>query len=193
MATVGFEEVEVAIFDAAGENVEETFVWRDEKGGTVNMTITGLEKETSEVYASDKRVWLSKKGTGNVTSTFETFNPPSEDLDKVLGREVDTDGNTSWAGEDTDPPYVAMIAKTEDVDGTPLYFALTKGMMGQNEINLATRTQETTPPSNTTLTGSWQDRTIEGKSRTFGKHIGSEGYEAFRELVFPGVPAEPEV
>lgn len=190
MTTVGFEEVEIGIFDAAGETIEETFVWRDEEGGTVNMTITGLEKEASEVYASDKRVWLSKKGTGNVTSTFETFNPPSEDLDKVLGRTVD--GQTSWAGEETDPPYVALIAKTEDVDGTALYFALTKGMMGQNEIALATRTADTTPPTNATLTGTWQNRDIEDESRTFGKHIGSEGFDAFRQLVFPGVSAPGE-
>lgn len=190
MTTVGFEEVEIGIFDAAGENIEETFVWRDGEGGTVNMTITGLEKETSEVYASDKRVWISKKGTGNVTSTFETFNPPSEDLDKVLGRTVD--GKTSWAGEETNPPYVALIAKTEDVDGTELYFALTKGMMGQNEIALATRTADTTPPTNATLTGTWQNRDIEDESRTFGKHIGSEGYDAFRQLVFPGAPAPGE-
>ena len=189
MAYVGFEEVKVGIFDKAGENVEEVFVWKDEDGGTVNMTITGLEKEVSEVYASNKRVWLSKKGTGAVTNTFESFNPPQADLDKVLGREID--GNTSWAGEDTDPPYVAMIAKTEDVDGTPMYFALTKGMFGQNEIALNTLTQETAPPANTILSGSWQDRDIEGKGRTFGKHIGSEGYEGFEKLIFPGAPTLP--
>lgn len=189
MAYVGFEEVKVGVFDAAGENIEEVFVWKDEDGGTVNMTITGLEKEATEVYASNKRVWISKKGTGAVTNTFETFNPPSADLDKVLGRDVD--GTTSWAGEDTDPPYVAMIAKTEDVDGTPMYFALTKGMFGQNEIALTTRTQETTPPTNTTLSGSWQDRDIEGKGRTFGKHIGTEGYEAFEALIFPNAPVLP--
>lgn len=188
--TVGFEEVKIGIFDAAGENIEEVFVWRDEDGGTVNMTITGLEKDASEVYASDKRVWISKKGTGNVTSTFETFNPPSQELDKILGRKVD--GNTSWAGEETNPPYVALIAKAEDVDGTPLYMALTKGMMGLNEVTLATRTQETNPPTNTTLTGTWQNRDIDGEGQTYGKHIGSEEYESFESIIFPGAPVPGE-
>lgn len=188
--TVGFEEVEVGIFDEAGENIVKTFVWRDEDGGTVNMTITGLDKEVSEVYASNRRVWISKKGTGNVTNTFETFNPPSEELDELLGRKID--GKTSWAGENTNPPYVALIAKSEDVDGTPLYMALTKGMFGMNEITIGTRTAETNPPTNTTLTGTWQDRTIDGEGQTYGKHIGEEGYEDFRSIVFPGAPAGPE-
>lgn len=191
MALVGFDEVEVGIFDRAGEKITDLFVWRDRDGGTVNLNITGLEKEMVDAWASNGRVWMSKKGTGDVQSTFETFNPPQKDLDEVLGRDVEE--NTSWAGEDTDPPYVAMIAKSEDIDGEPVYMALVYGMFGQNEITMATRTNETTPPENTTLTGSWQNRTIDGKRRVFGKHIGSEGYEAFRKLVFPGAEEPEEV
>ena len=92
MAYVGFEEVKVGVFDAAGENIEEVFVWKDEDGGTVNMTITWLEKEATEVYASNKRVWISKKGTGAVTNTFETFNPPAADLDKAAQKPAQMGG-----------------------------------------------------------------------------------------------------
>ena len=191
MAYVGFEEVIVGIFDDAGEKIKELFTWKDEKGGTVNLNITGLEKEISEVWASDKRVWMSKRGTGAVTSSFESFNPPQADLDKVLGRDIDTNG-TSWAGSDTNPPYVAMIAKSHDIDGEPVYLALVKGMFGQNEENLATNTNESTTPGNTTLTGSWQNKDIEGKSRVYGKHIGEEGYDAFYALVFPDATVDAE-
>lgn len=190
MAYVGFDEVEVGVYDTAGEQIIDTFIWRDANGGTVNLNITGLEKEMVDVWASNNRVWMSKKGTGAVTSTLETFNLPHEDLDKVLGRDVE--GSTSWAGEDTDPPYVAMIAKSEDVDGEPIYLALPKGMFGKNEEVLGTRTQETTPPANDTLTGSWMNTEIDGKKRIYGKHVGSEGYEDFRALVFPGSPVLPE-
>lgn len=189
MAYVGFDEVEVGVYDKAGEQIIETFVWRDADGGTVNSNISGLEKEMVDVWASNNRVWMSKKGTGTVTSTLEVFNIPHADLDTVLGREVD--GNTSWAGEDTDPPYVSMILKSEDIDGTPIYLALPKGMFGKNEEVFNTRTQETTPPANDTITGSWMNTEIDGKNRVYGKHVGSEGFEEFRSLVFPGAPVLP--
>lgn len=189
--TVGFEEVEVAVFDASGEAITDVFTWRDDKGGTVDLTITGLEPTISRVSASNKTVWQSKRGTGQVTNTFNAFNPPKDDLDVVLGRDVDESGS-AWVGEDTQAPFVAMIAKTEDIDGNPMYFALTKGLMGYNEITINTKVQgEESVPSNTTLTGSWQDRDINGKSRVFGTHVGTEGYEAFRTSVFPGAPVLP--
>lgn len=188
--TVGFEQVEIGVFDETGETIEETFVWRDEDGGTVNMTITGLEKETVRVEASNGVVWQSKRGTGQVTSTFETFNPPKADLNKILGKTVN--GQASWIGEDTNPPYVALIAKSSDIDGKPYYLALPKGMMGLNEIPLATTTQETNPPNNSTLTGSWQNTTIDGERVVYGDFEGSEGYDEWRESVFPGARSEPE-
>lgn len=191
--TVGFEEVEVGVFDASGEAITDVFTWKDEKGGTVDLTITGLEPTVSRVSASNKTVWQSKRGTGQVTSTLNTFNPPKTDLDVVLGREID-DNNSAWVGEDTQAPFVAMIAKSEDPEGNPVYFALTKGIMGYNEMTINTKQQgEESLPSNTPLTGSWQDATIDGKSRVFGTHVGTEGYEAFRALVFPGAPVVPAV
>jgi phi13 family phage major tail protein len=191
MTTVGFEEVEVGVFDETTGDVTQTFVWKDENGGTVDLTITGLEPTISRVSASNKTVWQSKKGTGQVTSTFNTFNPPKEDLDIVLGRETDANGS-SWVGEDTQAPNVAMIAKASAPDGTPVYFALTKGILGYNEIVINTKTSgEEQVPSNTTLTGSWQDREVDGKSRVFGTHVGEESYDTFRTSVFPGLATEP--
>lgn len=190
--TVGFDQVEVGVFDAAGETITDTFVWRDEKGGTVDLTITGLEKEVVRVEASNGVVWQSKKGTGQVTSTFNTFNPPKEDLNKVLGKKVD--GKASWMGENTDPPFVAMIAKSEDADGTPFYMALPKGLMGMNEITVNTRTQDgSNPPSNTALTGSWQNTEIGGERVVYGDFEGDEGFDEWRQSVFPGAPTEPAV
>lgn len=191
MATVGFEEVEIGIYDPVTEQITESFVWKDENGGTVNMTITGLEPTITRAVASNKTVWQSKRGTGQVTSTFEAFNPPEEQLDKVLGREKDENGS-SWVGNNTQAPYVALIAKASNIDGEPVYLALPKGMIGYNEIPLATTNpEEETAPPNTVLTGTWQDAEIAGDSRVFGKHIGSEGYDAFRTLVFPGAPSVP--
>lgn len=190
MALVGFDQVEVAVFDAAGETVEDVFIWRDEKGGTVDINITGIEKETVRVEASNGVVWQSKKGTGQVTSTFNTFNPPRADLNKITGRKVD--GKASWAGESTDPPFVAMIAKSEDVDGNPFYLALPKGLMGMNEVALNTQTVDASnPPSNTALTGSWQNTTIDGERVVYGDYEGDEGYEEWRAKVFPGVTSGP--
>ena len=55
-ALAGFKRLHVGIFDSTGEKIKEKFVWEDEKGGTVNLNITGLSPEMTDMWASNKRV-----------------------------------------------------------------------------------------------------------------------------------------
>lgn len=183
---VGFEEVEVGIFDAAGSKTLETFVWKDEDGGTIKLGISGLEPDEVKMRASNKNVWVSKRGTSDVKTSFETFNPPLEELDKVLGAVADSNG-ISWVGDDTEAPYVSMICKSSDIFGNPVYLGLVKGKMGLDSIDLNTTEEKAKEPESTKLTGSWISREIEGESRIYGRAVTPEQYTALRNAIFPGL------
>ncbi|MEB7998924.1 phage tail protein [Staphylococcus saprophyticus] len=190
-ATVGFKKLHVGIFDDKAEKIIKRMTWEDDKGGTVNMNITGLAPEMVDMWASNKRVWMKKQGTNEVKSDTDLFNIPTEDLDAVLGREKDENG-TSWVGDDTRAPYVAAVGESEDADGNPIYCALVKGTFSLDQVEFKTTAEKAEAPEATKLTGDWMNRTIGGKSRAVGYHEGEEGAEAFLELVFPGSTEEQE-
>nr|WP_232514244.1 major tail protein [Staphylococcus nepalensis] len=136
--------------------------------------------------ASNKTVWSKKQGTGEVQSELDVFNVPDKDLDAVLGRDSDENG-TSWVGEKTRAPYVALIGESEDLlSGEPVYLALTKGTMSLESIEWKTTPKEAEEPEPQQLTGDWIARTINGESRTYGYHVGKEGSDELFQSVFPG-------
>ena len=184
-ATVGFKKLYVGIFDDKAEKITKKLTWEDDKGGTVNMNITGLAPEMVDMWASNKRVWMKKQGTNEVKSDIDLFNIPTEDLDAVLGREKDENG-TSWVGDDTRAPYVAVVGESADVNGKPIYCALVKGTFSLDQVEFKTAAEKAEAPEASKLTGDWMNRTIDGKSRAVGYHEGEEGVDAFLNLVFPG-------
>ena len=66
---------------------------------------------------------------------FETFNPPYEDMMTILGRTKDQH-NIHWAGEDTNPPYVSLLAVSSNLVGEKAYLGLPKGKLGVNDYGV---------------------------------------------------------
>lgn len=182
----GFKKIHVGVFEQGEDKIKKKMVWEDENGGTVNLNISGLAPEKVDMFASNKRVWMKKQGTNEVQSELDVFNVPDDDLDTVLGRDKDDNGS-SWIGDDTRAPYVAMIGESEDVlTGDPVYCALVKGTLSLDAIEWKTKEQEEEAPEPQKLNGDWMSRKIEDRSRTVGYHIGEKGAEDFFNLVFPG-------
>ncbi|EMC0274949.1 phage tail protein [Staphylococcus pseudintermedius] len=188
--TVGFKKLYVGVFDEDAENIVKRFIWQDEKGGTVNLDITGLSPDMIDMYASNKRVWMKKEGTNSVKSDLDLFNIPTDQLDYVLGRTEDTNGS-SWVGETTRAPYVAMIGESETgVDGKPVYVALLKGIFSLDSMKFKTKGEKEEAPEPTKLTGDWMMREVEIGGTTsgyvFAYHEGTNGVEEFFNKVFVG-------
>lgn len=184
-AVAGFKKVHVGIFHEKEDKIVKKFTWEDEDGGTVNLNITGLSPEMVDMWASNKRVWMKKQGTNEVKSDMDLFNVPTEDLNAVLGREKDENGS-SWVGDDTRAPYVALIGESETINGEPVYCALVKGTFSLDSIEFKTKADKEEAPEPTKLTGDWMNRKVADKSRVYGYHEGSSGADAFMKLVFPG-------
>ncbi|WP_217971492.1 major tail protein [Staphylococcus xylosus] len=184
--TVGFKQIYVGVFDQEGKTLKNLFLWKDEKGGTVNMNVSGLAPENIEMRASNKTVWQKKKGAGEVKSELGLFNIPTEHLNIVLGRDTDTNGS-SWVGDDTSAPYVAMIGESEHLlTSEPIYCGLVKGTLSLDSDEWKTTQKQAEAPEPTTLNGDWIARDIDGKSRIVGYHEGENNSDKFFEAVLPG-------
>lgn len=185
---IGFEKVYVGIYNN-NRDLQEILEWKDDHGGTVNMKIAGLDADELRVRASNKFVWISKKGTGDVKVEFETFNPPYEDMMTILGRTKDQH-NIHWAGEDTNPPYVSLLAVSSNLVGEKAYLGLPKGKLGVNDTEFATTEAKQKEPKNTKLSGTFVDKVIEGKSRVFGSCFGEDKFDKFKELIIGTVDSK---
>nr|WP_232514245.1 hypothetical protein [Staphylococcus nepalensis] len=60
MAVVGFEKVHVGIFDE-DEKIKKLMTWKDAKGGTVNLNISGLAPEKLKCVLQIRRYGLRNK------------------------------------------------------------------------------------------------------------------------------------
>ncbi|MFD2046013.1 major tail protein [Ornithinibacillus salinisoli] len=101
--------------------------------------------------------------SGNVSVTSQFHKIPIEDKQKLLGWET-VEGLTA-AGNEDNPPYVAVIfAKTYE-DGSREYVGLPKGMFTRPNVTGATKGQ-TTEFSNEEIAAQFMDRKVDG----FSKH-----------------------
>ncbi|MCQ9844168.1 major tail protein, partial [Staphylococcus aureus] len=158
---VGFKRLYVGVFNPEATKVVKRMTWEDEKGGTVDLNITGLAPDLVDMFASNKRVWMKKQGTNEVKSDMSIFNIPSDDLNTVIGRTKDKNG-TSWVGENTRAPYVTVIGESEDgLTGQPVYVALLKGTFSLDSIEFKTRGEKAEAPEPTKLTGDWMNRKVD--------------------------------
>ncbi|WP_224212205.1 major tail protein [Staphylococcus aureus] len=133
---VGFKRLYVGVFNPEATKVVKRMTWEDEKGGTVDLNITGLAPDLVDMFASNKRVWMKKQGTNEVKSDMSIFNIPSEDLNTVIGRTKDKNG-TSWVGENTRAPYVTVIGESEDgLTGNQCTLRYLKVLLAWIQLNL---------------------------------------------------------
>lgn len=189
---VGFKRLHVGVFDKDETKVIKKMLWEGQKGGTVNMNITGLAPDVIKVFASDGAVWTAKKGTGDVKADVELFNVPHEDINEVLG--LDVEGGEAWAGTDTQAPYIAVIGETADDDGNPILIALPKGTATLDSIQLSTLEEKAKVPENDKLSISCVNAKIDGKERVYGKYVATSsddaGVQAFMDKIFVGYTPE---
>lgn len=58
---VGFKKIIRWSFNPEATKVVKRMTWEDEKGGTVDLNITGLAPDLVDMFASNKRVWMKNK------------------------------------------------------------------------------------------------------------------------------------
>ncbi|MEJ4209073.1 major tail protein [Enterococcus faecium] len=191
MTLVGFKKMTIGIFDSTGKiPAANLYVIEGEqdKGATVSAEISGLSKEPSKVYGSNIAYYVSQKGTGDVSATFGLLDLPTEVNDKILGYKTDTN-KISFLGEDTEPPYCAILMESDDLNGDTAMLAMFKGKFSRESINLNTTTNEAFEPEAEEYVFSAIANDVEGdaKGQTVAKYVGDEeaSITALKEMVFP--------
>ncbi|MBS7578292.1 MULTISPECIES: major tail protein [unclassified Enterococcus] len=115
------------------------------KGATTTFDLTGLTKEPVKVFGSNIEYFLARKGTGSVAANFGLLDVPAAVEKTILGLVTLAEGIDGF-GENTEPPYVAAVAESEDLYGEPVAFAMVAGSFNRDAFSLATKNDEDFTP-----------------------------------------------
>lgn len=191
MTLVGFKKMTIGIFDengkipAANQYVIEG---KQDQGATVSAEISGLSKESTKVYGSNIAYYISQKGTGDVSATFGLLDLPEELNDKILGYKTDSN-KISFLGEDTEPPYCALLMESEDLGGDTAMLTIFKGKFSREAINLNTTTNDAFEPEaeEYVFSAIANDADGDAKGQSVAKYVGKEeaAITAMRAMAFP--------
>lgn len=162
---------------------------KQDQGATVSAEISGLSKEATKVNGSNKPYYISQKGTGDISANFGLLDLPEGVNDKILGYKIDDTTGISFLGEDTEPPYCAVLMESEDLNGDTAILALFKGRFSREAINLNTTTNEAFEPEAEEYVFSAIACDAEGvaKGQSLAKFFGDDQSKitALKALVFP--------
>ena len=146
-STIGFKRATFFEFDKDDKVVDNYVVeGKQNKGGTVEASISGLSAEATKVYASNVPYFISQKGTGSVELSLSVLDVPETVLNSVLGRKENEDGIT-LVGEHTESPYVGVLLEANALSGEPVFFALLKGKFRLDEQSMETNEDEVSEPA----------------------------------------------
>ncbi|MGP0696617.1 major tail protein [Listeria monocytogenes] len=165
---------------------------KQDKGATVEASISGLSKEQSSVWGSDKKYFTSGKGTDNVESTLTILDTPEDFYKTILGFDeiADIEG-AQGVGDETEAPYVAVAMETKALNGDTVIMALTKGKFRANEFSLETSNDGADEPEGLEINGSHESRDDLGK--TFIKFRGTKAdAEKLLAKIFPTTTPAPQ-
>ncbi len=110
------------------------------KGAPVTMEITGLKKEGVKVWGGNLEYFTVRKGVGEVAANYGLLDLPYEVEQELLGY-IKMDEGIDAIGENTEAPYVATVAESEDFStGEPVAFAVVAGTFSKDGLSLATKT-----------------------------------------------------
>lgn len=160
---------------------------KQKEGGPTSFELTGLSKEVQKVFAGDREYWISAKGTGTVAANFGLLDVPSKIEQELLGLVTFNTGGIDGFGDDTEPPYVAVIAESEDLYGEPLAFAMLAGKFNRDGYSLATKTDEDFTPEagEYVFNAISRDITIGGETKTMKvlRAFGADNVTALKTAV----------
>lgn len=112
-------------------------------GGPTQVNIQNLSATQKTLYGGDSAYLVVGSGNGQVSGSFNLLDFPFDDLSKVLGYEVDSDG-IAHHGTKTIAPYYAMYVLSHDKDGKAAWLGLPRVQFARGDVNPQTSDDNTT-------------------------------------------------
>lgn len=134
MQTVGYKRCIIQVLDKELKPVEGkkwTIQGDMSKGAGTSFDITGLSKEVVKIYGSNVPYFTLRKGVGNVAANLGFLDLPMECEQEILGFTKSTNG-VIHIGDETEPPYCAVLFESEDLQGEKIGFGMYVGSFGRD-------------------------------------------------------------
>lgn len=138
---IGFKRAKIQPLNSDGTAEGEVIVLEgtQNEGATQEANISGLSAEPVKVYGSNVAYYVSQKGTGDVAIEFKFLDMPNAAEDTILGYKTDAELKAQFVGEDTEPPYCAVLLESSDTQGNVALFGFFKGKFNKTDISLKTK------------------------------------------------------
>ncbi|WP_424685144.1 major tail protein [Enterococcus sp.] len=192
--TYGFEKMSILRLDADLKKATGAILTEIKgetgKGATSTFDLTGLRKDPKKVFGSNLAYFLLRKGYGDVAANFGILDVPYA-LDHEMAGHKKTTGGVHLLGEDTEPPYYAILIESEDyTTGEPVAFGIFAGTFGRDAYKAQTITDEDFNPEADDYVCTPVAKTLESveKPQIVGFAYGAEELAELKTLLFG--PAE---
>lgn len=194
MQTYGFSRITIQQLDnelkpVAGK--KHVIDGKPKEGAAASFEITGLTKEPSKVFASNIAYYVARKGHGDIAANLGILDVPSAIEHEMLGhKKASEESKVYHIGEDTEPPYYAVLIESEDLYGEKLGFGMYAGTFSLDGVKGETLNDDDFTPEPGEYVYSAVSRQINGKKVTVGFADNSEALvELTTELFGEETPA----
>lgn len=183
MQTYGFSRITIQQLDnelkpVAGK--KHVIDGKPKEGAAASFEITGLTKEPSKVFGSNISYYVARKGHGDIAANLGILDVPSAIEHEMLGhKKASEESKVYHIGEDTEPPYYAVLIESEDLYGEKLGFGMYAGTFSLDGVKGETLNDDDFTPEPGEYVYSAVSRQINGKKVTVGF---ADNSEALAEL-----------
>lgn len=163
-----------------------------QKGATSSFDLTGLTKNPVKVFGSNVAYFLARKGFGDVAANFGILDVPYE-LDHEMAGHQKTTGGVRFLGEDTEPPYYAILVESEDYNtGDKVGFGIFAATFGRDAYKAATINDEDFTPEADEYVCTPIAKKLTGvdKPQIVGFAFGDEEFTELETLLFGATQGE---
>ncbi|EUJ59555.1 major tail protein [Listeria fleischmannii] len=184
--TVGLKRATIKTLDENGKVTTKSFTieGKQNEGGMVEASISGISAEASKVFASDVPYFVSQKGVGDLQCEFSILDFPFGAQAELLGWTTDTTSGVMQIGDKTQPPYAATLLESSNAAGVPVAIGLYKGRFSQEEMKLATLTEDAFEPEAETIK---MNCIANDEGNSIGIAVGAEQVAALKAITFPEI------
>lgn len=196
MQTYGFSRITIQQLDnelkpVAGK--KHVIDGKPKEGAAASFEITGLTKEPSKVFGSNIAYYVARKGHGDIAANLGILDVPSAIEHEMLGhKKASEESKVYHIGEDTEPPYYAVLIESEDLYGEKLGFGMYAGTFSLDGVKGETLNDDDFTPKPGEYVYSAVSRQINGKKVTVGFADNSEALAELTTELFGEETPAPE-
>ncbi|UYY19178.1 major tail protein [Enterococcus faecalis] len=196
MQTYGFSRITIQQLDnklkpVAGK--KHIIDGKPKEGAAASFEITGLTKEPSKVFGSNIAYYVARKGHGDIAANLGILDVPSATEHEMLGhKKASEESKVYHIGEDTEPPYYAVLIESEDLYGEKLGFGMYAGTFSLDGVKGETLNDDDFTPEPGEYVYSAVSRQINGKKVTVGFADNSEALAELTTELFGEETPAPE-